>query len=126
MKQSARVTIESITFTVANFPVSIKGVSAEANCEYNADEMSVESSAVCQVVNQISEKLGWLKPIAEKALQIKIQNLEILSENFKKKVAEGTQGAYGPNGWYAKSETVETEDYDPNKDYSCKVETKEN
>ena len=126
MKQSVNFEVESITVAAAKIPVTLKGIRIHAECEYNSEEMAAKGTVVNSVIEQISQKLGWLKPLAEKALQIKIKNMEILSENFQQKVAEGTQGAYGPNGWYAKSETTETAPYDPNKDYSHKVETKTN
>ena len=88
--------------------------------------MAAEGAIVNQVIDKLADKFGWLKPLIEKKIEIDLHNDELLSKDFEKKIEQGTQGAYGPNGWYARTETVKTEEYDPNKDYSRKVETKEN
>ena len=126
MKQNFTITIESINVTVEKVPVSLKGINIGASCEYTPEEMAVEGgSVVGQVIDQLSEKLGWLKPLVERKIQLELHNDEILSKDFEKRVSEGTQGAYGPNGWFANHETHTTESYDPQKDYSAKTETTE-
>ena len=99
MKQSFNFAIEAVTVQAGKFPVTIKGVNINAECEYNAEEMQAEGSVFCQAIDQISQKLSWLKPLIEKELQINIRNKEMLSKDLERQISEGTCRAYGPNGW---------------------------
>ena len=122
MKQSFNFDVESVTITAAKIPVTLKGIKISAECECDPEEIAAAGSVISQTIEQLAEKFGWLKPLIEKEINISIHNRELLSKDFEKKIAEGKAGAYGPNGWFAKSATeVTSEPYDPNKDYGAKV-----
>lgn len=98
MKQSFHLELESVTVT-AKIPVTLKGVKLDAECEYSAEEMQAEGSIFCQVIDQLSQKLSWLKPFIEKEIDISIRNKEMLSRDLEKQIQDGIIRAYGPNGW---------------------------
>ena len=54
--------IETICFK----GVELKGVHFEASHEANAGEIDSESGAICQVVDHIFSKFGWLRPYLER------------------------------------------------------------
>ena len=99
MKQSFHFNIEAVSVTAGKFPITLKGVEVAAECEYSAEEMTAEGAVVNSVIDQISQKLSWLRPLIEKELQINIRNKEMLSKDLEKQISEGTCRAYGPNGW---------------------------
>ena len=124
MKQNFTITIESINVT-SKIPVTLKGINLSASCEYTSEEMQAEGSVFCQVIDQLSEKLSWLKPLIERKINIELHNDDLLSKDFEKKISEGKAGSYGPNGWFVSNESTSTENYNPSKDYSAKTETNE-
>ena len=99
MKQSVNFEIESVTVQAGKFPVTIKGVKLSAEAEYSAEEMQAEGSVFCQIIEQLTDKFGWLRPLLEKEIQISIHNRELLSKDLEKQIQTGTTRAYGPNGW---------------------------
>ena len=119
MKQSFNFAIEAVTVQAGKFPVTIKGVNINAECEYNAEEMTAEGSVFCQVIDQLAGKFGWLKPLIEREVNISIRNKEMLSKDLEKQIQEGTCRAYGPNGW-----SVRTNDLHDSQANSCKRDKK--
>ena len=99
MKQNLTISIESINVTVNKIPVSVKDINLGASCEYTPEEMSAEGSVMCQVIDQLAEKLSWLKPMIERKINIELHNDELFSKDLEKQIQEGTTRAYGPHGW---------------------------
>ena len=117
MKQSFHFNIEAASVTVGKFPITLKGIGVDAECEYSADEMQAEGAVVNSVIDQLSEKLGWIRPLIEKEVNISIHNRNLLSRDLEKQIAEGTTRAYGPRGW-----SVRTSDLHDHT--SCKCDKK--
>ena len=117
MKQSVSFEVETITLQARKFPVSLKGIKFNAECEYSTEEMATEGTVINSVIDQLADKFGWLKPLIEREIQISLKNHEMLSKDLEKQIQEGTTRAYGPRGW-----SVRTSDlHDHN---SCKRDKK--
>ena len=119
MKQSFHFNIEAVSVTVGKFPITLKGIGVDAECEYSAEEMTSEGAVVNSVIDQLSEKLGWIRPLIEKEININIRNKDLLSRDLEKQIAEGTTRAYGPNGW-----SVRNSDLHGQQTKACKCDKK--
>ena len=113
MKQFFSFEMESVTITAAKIPVTLKGIKLHTEAEYSAEEMQAEGVVVGQIIDQLADKFGLLKPLIEKELQINIRNKEMLSKDLEKQISEGTCRAYGPNGWSVR--TSDLHDHKPSK-----------
>ena len=119
MKQSVNFAIEAVTIQAGKFPVTIKGLNLTAECEYDSEEMQAEGAVVGQIIDQLADKFGWIKPLIEREIQISIHNREMLSRDLEKQIAEGTTRAYGPNGW-----SVRNSDLHGHQPKACKCDKK--
>ena len=114
MQHSFDFEVEAITVNAAKIPVTLKGIRLHAEAEYSSEEMATEGSIVNQIIDQLADKFGWLKPLIEKEINIQIKNHEMLSKDLEKQISEGTCRAYGPNGW-----SVRTSDLHDSKPSKC-------
>ena len=119
MKQSFHFNIESVSVTVGKFPIALKGIGVDAECEYSAEEITSEGAVINSVIDQLADKFGWLKPLIEREVNISIRNKEMLSKDLEKQIQEGTCRAYGPNGW-----SIRTSDLHDSQANSCKRDKK--